>query len=107
LAHPNDWQDIRLLRTADGIYIFGNPTDVGPERIWGVPVIVTSAETENTICVGDFANYAALFVKRGLAIETTNAHASLFASGVLAIKATMRCAAVYFRGTAFAKVTGV
>ena len=107
LIHPNDWQDIRLLRTADGIYIFGNPTESGPNIIWGVPVIVTSAETENTACVGDFTNYAALYVKRGLSIEMTNSHGELFTSGVLAIKATMRAAAVYFRGTAFCKVTGI
>ena len=107
LLHPNDWQDIRLLRTADGIYIFGNPTEPGLERIWGVPVVLTPAETENTGVVGDFANYAALYVKRGLSIETTNSHGSLFISGVLAIKATMRCAAVYFRGTAFCKITGI
>jgi HK97 family phage major capsid protein len=107
LIHPNDWQDIRLLRTADGIYIFGNPTESGPERMWGVPVVVTSAETEKTIVVGDFANYAALYIKRGLMVETSDSHGYLFTSGVLAIKATMRCAAVYFRGTAFCKVTGV
>jgi len=107
IIHPNDWQDIRLLRTADGIYIFGNPNDPGPERMWGVPVIVTTAETENTGVVGDFANYAALYVKRGITVELTNSHASLFVSGVLAIKATLRCAAVYFRGTAFCKVTGI
>jgi len=105
--HPLDWQDIRLLRTADGIYIFGNPTEMGPERLWGVPVVVTPAETQNTGAVGDFINYAALYVKRGLSIETTNSHGELFASGVLAIKATMRCAAVYFRGSAFCKVTGI
>ncbi len=106
VCHPSDWQDIRLARTSDGIYIMGNPADPGPERLFGVPVVVTSAETENTICVGDFANYAALFVKRGLMVETTNSHGELFASGVLAIKATMRCAAVYFRGSAFCKITG-
>ncbi|MCK9569535.1 phage major capsid protein [Candidatus Pacearchaeota archaeon] len=107
LYHPNDWQDIRLLRTADGIYIFGNPSDPGRDVIWGVPVVVTSAETENTACVGDFANYAALYVRQGVEVQITNAHASLFTSGVQAIRATMRCAAVYFRGTAFCKVTGL
>lgn len=107
IAHPYDWEAIRLLRTADGIYIFGNPTENGPDRLWGVPVAVTSAETQNTIVVGDFVNYAALYVKKGIAIETSNSHGYLFTAGVLAVKATMRCAAVYFRGTAFCKVTGV
>jgi len=107
LVHPLDWQDIRLLRTADGIYIFGSPTESGPEQMWGVPVIVTSAETQNTICVGDFANYAGLYVKRGIKVETSNSHGDFFTSGVLAVKATMRGAAVYFRGSAFCKVTGV
>lgn len=104
--HPNDWQDVRLLRTADGIYIFGNPSEKGADTLWGVPVVVTSAQTENTIGVGDFANYAALYVRNGVDIAITNSHASLFASGVQAIRATMRCAAVYFRGTAFCQVTG-
>jgi HK97 family phage major capsid protein len=107
LIHPLDWQDIRLLRTSDGVYIFGNPTESGPERLWGVPVIVTSAETQNTGVVGDFTNYAALFVKKNIKMETTNSHGELFVSGVLAIKATMRCAAVYFRGSAFCKITGI
>jgi HK97 family phage major capsid protein len=106
IAHPNDWQDIRLLRTADGVYIFGSPTEPGPDRIWGVPVIVTSAETENTIGVGDFANYAAVYMRQGIEFKISDSHGYLFTSGVLAIKATMRAAVVYFRGTAFCKVTG-
>lgn len=107
LIHPNDWQDIRLLRTADGIYIFGNPTDPGPDRLWGVLVTTTPAETENTGVVGDFSGFSRFYVKRGLSLEMTNSHGELFTAGVLAIKATIRCAAVYRRGTAFCKVTGI
>jgi len=107
ILHPNDWEDIRLLRTADGIYIFGNPSDPGPERIWGVPVIVTSAEAENTGLVGDFTGYAAVFWKRGIQFKVTDSHASLFIYGTQAIRADVRLAAVYFRDSAFCTVTSI
>jgi HK97 family phage major capsid protein len=107
VLHPNDWQDIRLLRTADGIYIFGNPTEKGPDTLWGVPVLVTTSETEGTGLVGDFKGYAAVFMKRGITFKVTDSHASYFIYGVQAIRADIRLAAVYFRDTAFCKVTGI
>ncbi len=107
VLHPNDWQDIRLLRTADGIYIFGSPTEPGPERIWGVPVLVTSAKTENTGLVGDWSGYAALFMRRGIEFKVTDSHASYFIYGVQAIRADIRLAAVYFRDSAWATVTSI
>jgi hypothetical protein len=107
IIHPNDWQDIRLLRTNDGIYIFGNPSDAGVDRLWGVPVVATAAETENTGVVGDFAQYAAFFNRSGVDIAISNSHGYLFTASTLAVRATIRGAAVYFRGSAFAKVTGI
>jgi len=107
IMHPNDWQVVRLLRTADGIYILGNPTEPGPERLWGVSVVVTSALTENTGLVGDWAGYAAVFMKRGITFKVTDSHASLFISGIQAIRADVRLAAVHFRDSAFCTVTGI
>ena len=105
--NPTDWQAIRLLTTADGIYLFGSPMEAGPSRIWGVPVVQTTRMTENTALVGDYARYSNLYVKRGVTVKVTDSHASNFTQGVQNIRADMRCAMVHYRITAFSSVTGI
>lgn len=105
--HPLDWQDIRLLRTADGIYIWGNPSDAGVSRIWGLQVTEAQALTQNTALVGDFANYCELAVKRGINVQVSNSHSDYFIKGKQAMRADMRAAFVVYRPAAFCKVTGV
>jgi HK97 family phage major capsid protein len=107
LMHPNDWQNVRLLRTADGIYIWGNPSDQGPERIWGLQVVRAQAATAGTAIVGDFANFSQLAVRRGIDVQVSNSHSTFFVEGKQAIRADMRCAFVVFRPTAFCTVTGL
>lgn len=105
--HPNDWQGIRLLTTADGIYLFGSPMEAGPSMIWGVPVVQTTRETENTAIVGDYRGFSNLYIKRGVTLKVSDSHASNFTQGVQVIRADMRVAMVHYRDTAFAKVTGI
>jgi len=104
--HPNDWQDIRLLRTADGIYIWGSPADPGPARIWGLGVTLDSACTENTSLVGDSAFWE-LVMRQGIEMEVTDSHASLFIQYTLAIRASVRAAFCVYRPAAFCQVTGI
>lgn len=105
--HPNDWQDVRLLRTMDGIYIWGSPSEAGPERIWGLRVIQDSGCTENTMIVGDFANFSELVMRSGIEFEVSDSHASLFIQYTLAIRAGLRAAFVVYRPAAFCTVTGI
>jgi len=107
IFHPNDWQDLRLTRTADGIYILGNPNEPGPASIWGLRPIESDAQTENTAVVGDFTNYSLLAVRRGVEVQVTNAHSTFFIEGKQAVRADMRAALVFTRPAAFATVTGI
>ena len=107
VCHPNDWQDIRLTRTTDGLYIMGNPDQPGPERLFGLPVVVTTAETENTVLVGDFLGFCALVYKTGVEVETSNSHSDYFIKYLQAVRASIRAALAVFRLSAFCKVTGM
>jgi HK97 family phage major capsid protein len=105
--NPSNWQDVRLLRTADGLYIWGNPSDAGPERIWGLRVLRAQAMTAGTALVGDYANFIELAVRRGLDIQISNSHSTYFIEGKQAIRCDMRAALVVYRPAAFCSVTGL
>lgn len=105
MIHRTDWQAVRLLRTADGIYIWGNPSEAGPERMWGLPVIVTTL-SENTGLVGDFANFCMFFERRGITVEIAY-DGDDFINGLQTIRAGMRGALVTYRPEAFCTVTGI
>jgi len=107
LMHANDWQEVRLLRTADGIYIFGSPSEVIAPRLWGLPVAVNSVITENTALVADFGNHTELSYKRGIDVQISNSHADYFVNGKQAIRADLRVALVVYRPAALCTVTGI
>jgi len=107
VIHPNDWAEIRLMRTEDGLYILGNPTELGPERIWGMSVVQSTAITEATALVGDFASWCKLYEKRGVLLEMTDSHDTYFIYGKYAIRATWRVAMVITRPAAFCKITSM
>lgn len=60
VMHPTNWQTVRLMKTSDGAYLWGPPSEDGTTRVWGKPVVVTPAITANTALTGDFAMYSRL-----------------------------------------------
>jgi HK97 family phage major capsid protein len=107
LMHPNNWQSIRLLRTADGLYIFGDPGMTGTQRLWGLPVVTTTYMTLNSAIVADFQNYTDLAYRAGIEFEVSNSHTDYFQKGILAIRAQLRVAFQIYRPTAVVSVTGL
>lgn len=106
VMHPNDWQDIRLLRTSDGIYIWGNPSEAGPMRLWGLPVVDTDAQTEGTGLTGDFSNFCQLFERQGVEVEVGYVNTD-FTDGKKRMRAGLRVAFIVTRGAAFCQSTGI
>jgi HK97 family phage major capsid protein len=107
VMHPEDWEDVRLLRTADGVYIWGNPSEAGPERMWGLPVIQQDADSAGTGYVGSFLPaWVSLFERRGVDVQIGYT-GSQFVEGKRTIRGDMRLAFVVFRPAAFATVTGL
>jgi HK97 family phage major capsid protein len=106
VLHPNDWQDVRLTRTADGIYILGNPAISGPMTLFGIPVVLGDVIAEGTGLVGDFANFSRIYDKRGLSIQVGYV-GDQFKEGKQTIRADIRVAFTVERPAAFATITGI
>lgn len=107
IMHPNDWQDVRLLRTADGIYIWGSPSEAGPERMWGLPIAQADSIAEGTSLVGDFRQFIELVERRGVTVKVSDSHSDFFIKGKQAIRADVRVALPVYRPAAFCTVTGI
>lgn len=106
VLNPNDWQEIRLTRTADGIYILGNPAVAGPMTLFGLPVALGDVLTAGTGLVGDFANFCRIYDRRGLSIQVGYT-GTQFVEGKSTIRADIRAAFAVERPAAFCKVTGI
>lgn len=107
LIHPTDWQIVRLRTTADGIYLWGPPSEAGPERMWGLPVVQEDVDSAGTGYVGSFQPaWISLFEKRGVDIQVGYV-GDQFIQGKRTIRGDMRFALVVFRPAAFCQVTGL
>jgi len=107
LMHPTDWQTVRLRTTADGIYLWGPPSEAGPERMWGLPVVQEDIDSAGTGYVGSFQPaWISLFEKRGVDIQVGYV-GDQFKEGKRTIRGDMRFALVVFRPAAFCQVTGL
>ena len=103
VLHPNDWQEIELLKGGDGHYIWVTVTQGGESRLWRVPVVQSTGITEGEFLVGAFGLGAQLWDREQANIRVSEHHADYFARNMLAILAEERLALTTYRPEAFVK----
>ncbi|MCC6268871.1 MAG: phage major capsid protein [Dehalococcoidia bacterium] len=103
--HPNDAQDLRLEKDANGAYLFGPPSQAGGDQVWGVPIISNVAFTDGTPLAGAYRRGASLWIREGVSMSMTDAHSDGFIRGIVALLASMRAGFAVPRPAAFCTVT--
>lgn len=106
VTNPADWTPVRLLKDTTGQYIWGNPSVAGVETIFGLRAVITTAMTENTGLVGDFAGFSELFERWGIRIDVGWINDN-FSKNIRTIRIERRCALAIYRAAAFCTVTGI
>jgi HK97 family phage major capsid protein len=106
LLHANDYQELALARTSDGVYIYGNPTDAPMQRVWGVQIATSEALSEGNGLVMD-TNYLRLKMRKDVTIAATDSHGTLFINNVTVLRAHLRAGLQILRDEALCRVTGI
>ena len=106
VINPNDWQIVRLMKTTQGAYIWGNPDEAGPERMWGKPVIPTMAIAQGTGLTGDFSTWAHIDRALDITVEVGYVNDD-FARNQKTLRCEEYVALEILRPTAFCAVTGL
>lgn len=105
--HPNDWQDVVLTQNSNGDFLFGNPFQgAGPNSLFGIPVAISDAQTENTALIVDFANFTRLDDRRGVSVMVGYS-GTQFVEGKQTLRADMRVAFTCTRAAAICLLTGI
>jgi len=97
VLHPNDWEDIELLKDLDGRYIWARVQESGVRRLWGLPVVTTPKMDEGSFTTGAFDVAAALWSRDDATVRISDQHADFFTKNLVAILAEERLALTVYR----------
>lgn len=107
IMSAQDWQDVVLTKGDDGHYIFGNVVTNNQPRLWGLPVIVTTAMAAGQCLVGALNMAATIWDREQAGVEITNSNEDDFRRNRLCIRVEERLAQTIYRPLALVDVTFV
>jgi HK97 family phage major capsid protein len=112
LLHPRDWEQIEneAQTTFAANANMAPATDAVKRMLWGVPVFLSNALTQNTGYLGDFSNSSALYRTGGVLIDWSEGHydtgigATDFERNLVRFRAETRVGVAILRSFAFVEI---
>ncbi|RUR34710.1 phage major capsid protein [Vreelandella nanhaiensis] len=101
VLHPTDWERIELTKTDDNAYVFANPTTGAQPRLWGLPVVETTAMPEGQMMVGAFNMAAQIFDRENTTVEVSTEDRDNFINNMVTVRAEERLAMAVYRPESF------
>ncbi|CAN7202100.1 phage major capsid protein [Acidovorax sp. LjRoot118] len=86
-----DWATIQMMKTTDGAYIFGTPTDGAAPRIWGKTVVESFNVASNNFVAGS-AFAATVYDREEVSVRIAEQHADFFIKNMVAMLCEERIA---------------
>lgn len=105
--HPSDYEEIRLMKTADGDYAAAPITSADPPSLLGLPAVVSRAMPVGTALVGDWETGTQLWDRQEASIKMSEEHDTHFTRNQVAFRAEGRWAFGVPRLSALCAVTGI
>ncbi|MCT7371447.1 phage major capsid protein [Mycolicibacterium llatzerense] len=69
ILHPSTFSAIRRLKNTLGNFLIGDPAEVGRRELFGIPVILTTAQTAGTGVMLDTTKFGRVLLREGLSIH--------------------------------------
>lgn len=107
VLHPSDWAAIELTKDDNSRYLFANPQSLAQPSLWGRSVVPTTAMTEDTALVGDFAVGAQLFDREEISVVLATQNEDDFVRNMITILCEERLALAVYYPDAFVKNTNL
>jgi HK97 family phage major capsid protein len=111
VMHPNDWSStgFQLAKDSTGQYFVGNPLQATTPTLWGVPVVLTTRQTENTVVVANLKQAARAYLRETPRVDVAPYGGGFdqFTKNTTLIRAEERLALTVVRPQAIVTVTAV
>jgi len=98
--HPADVEQVDLARDGNNRYYGNGPFALGPNTVWGRPIIESEAFVEGSPVVADFRKYV-VWDREQATVTMSDSHADFFVRNLVAVLGEQREAGVATRPSAF------